>query len=150
MRDDTIGIVVEADCQSHGHIAPNGACAPQKYKKKASFFPNRGRTWRPFSKQTCRYSVPAIANHRERGRVRPASHRSASRERHLTNFIAPGIVGYVSLRGVKRRSNLSFGGSRDCVAALAMTVFRHEKQGDLDHIHVAINYRITCSERWNR
>jgi hypothetical protein len=27
----------------------------------------------------------------------------------------------LSLRGVKRRSNLSFGGARDCFAALAMT-----------------------------
>jgi hypothetical protein len=28
------------------------------------------------------------------------------------------------LRGVKRRSNLSFGGARDCFASLAMTVLR--------------------------
>ena len=39
----------------------------------------------------------------------------------------------MSLRGVKRRSNLSFGGAGDCFAALAMTISRpHVTEGSLE------------------
>ena len=45
--------------------------------------------------------------------------------RRVNSSVTGGIGVSVSLRGVKRRSNLSFGGAGDCFAALAMTIFRH-------------------------